>query len=372
MDASHRPVTVAVTAALAREGHAPDAAQRTALEALDALAAALVPREATLLERLHRALPTGLGGGAVAGGIRGLYLWGGVGRGKTLLMDGFFEQAAEPRKLRLHFHRFMREVHRALAALHAERDPLNKVADDLAARARLLCFDELYVSDIGDAMLLGGLFERLFTRGVTLVATSNQPPGELYKDGLQRARFLPAIAALEARCRVLAVDGGVDYRLRALEAAELWHQPLDAGADAGLARAFHQVAGGPGIEGGALEVEDRAIPLRRHTDGVAWFDFTALCEGPRSAADYVELAREHHTVLISGVPKLGPERDDAARRFVGLVDECYDRCVKLICSAEAPIEQLYAGERLAFEFRRTQSRLREMQSREYLGREHRG
>jgi cell division protein ZapE len=366
------PVREAIVAALAAEGHAPDAAQLAALEALDALAAALAPRPATLAERARAALGPLLGRGPRHPPVRGLYLHGGVGRGKTLLMDGFFERVAEPRKLRLHFHRFMREVHRALAALHEERDPLARVADDLAARARLLCFDELFVSDIGDAMLLGGLFERLFARGVTLVATSNVPPSELYRDGLQRARFLPAIAALERHTRVLAVDGGVDYRLRALEAAELWHQPLDAGADASLARSFHQVAGGHGVEGGTLEVEGRAIPLRRRTDGVAWFDFAALCEGPRSAADYVELAREHHTVLVSGVPVLGPDRDDAARRFIALVDECYDRSVKLICSAAAPIDRLYAGERLAFEFRRAASRLAEMQSHEYLAREHRG
>lgn len=373
MDAASREaVSRAVAAALAREGHAPDAAQRVALEALDALAAALVPRPPSPGDRARRLLERLLGRPPRHPPLRGLYLWGGVGRGKTLLMDGFFAEVAEPRKLRLHFHRFMREVHRALAALPDQRDPLASVADDLAGRARLLCFDELFVSDIGDAMLLGGLFERLFARGVTLVATSNVPPADLYRDGLQRARFLPAIAALERHCRVLAVDGGVDYRLRALEQAELWHQPLDAGADASLTRSFHGIAGGDGIAGGALEVEGRAIPLRRRTDGVAWFEFDALCEGPRSAADYVELAREHHTLLVSGVPAMGADRDDAARRFIALVDECYDHGVKLVCSAAAPIERLYAGERLAFEFRRTASRLREMQSREYLARQHRG
>lgn len=354
----------AVRATLAVEGHAPDAAQLSALEALDSLAVRLAPRPTTLLAslsgRLRRAPP-----------LAGLYLWGGVGRGKTLLMDHFFECVAEPRKLRLHFHRFMREVHRALAALEQERDPLARVADDLAARARLVCFDEFFVTDIGDAMLLGGLFERLFARGVTLVATSNVPPAELYRDGLQRVRFLPAIAALERHCQVLAVDGGVDYRLRALAGAELWHQPLGATADASLLHSFHCVAGGPGTADGALEVEGRLIPTRRRAEGVSWFAFEALCAGPRSAADYVELAREHHTLLLSDVPRFGADRDDAARRFIALVDEAYDRCVTLIVSAAAPIEQLYTGERLAFEFRRTVSRLREMQSDEYLGREHR-
>ena len=367
------PVRDAVAAHLAAQhqetGHAPDSAQLMALHELDALAAKLIPRAPSLIDRLLRALrpdPAPL-----HPPLTGLYLWGSVGRGKTLLMDHFFDCVAEPRKLRLHFHRFMREVHRELATLPQERDPLARVADRIAGRARLLCFDELFVTDIGDAMLLGGLFERLFARGVTLVATSNVAPQDLYRDGLQRARFLPAIAALERHCRVVAVEGGTDYRLRALAGAELWHQPLDAGADAALNDAFQRIAGSDGSAGGALEIEGRPIALLRRAEGVAWFEFAALCEGPRATADYIELAREHHTVLVSGVPRFDAGRDDAARRFIALVDEAYDRNVKLVASAAVPIEQLYAGERLAFEFRRTISRLIEMQSLEYLGRAHR-
>jgi cell division protein ZapE len=351
-------------AELAATGATADAAQRAALARLDALHAALAARPvAGLLERLGLRAPPPA--------PRGLYLWGGVGRGKTLLMDAFHHGLAEPRKLRLHFHRFMQEVHRELKSLKQERDPLELVAERLAARARVICFDEFHVADIADAMILGNLFAGLFARSTVLVATSNLPPVELYRDGLQRARFLPAIALIERHCEVLNVDGGVDYRLRALERAELYHTPLDAEADASLARSFRALAGHDGRADQALEIEGRPIAVRRLAAGVAWFDFAALCDGPRAAADYIELARLHHTVLVSGVPAFDPLHENQARRFIALVDELYDRGVKLVLSAAAPLAGLYRGERLGFEFERTKSRLLEMQSHEYLAREHR-
>ena len=357
----------ATRAALAADGAAPDAAQLAALERLDAIAAALEAGAPTLLGRLRDLLD----GPSRHPPVRGLYLWGSVGRGKTLLMDCFFGALGERRKLRLHFHRFMREVHAELKALGAMQDPLDAVAARLAARAKVICFDEFHVADIADAMILGTLFERLFARGVTLVATSNVAPAGLYRDGLQRARFLPAIALLERHCEVLAVDGGADYRLRALTRAELFHAPLGAAADAALSQAFRLIAGSDGVAGGSIVVEGRPIPTQRRAEGVVWFEFAALCGGPRAAADYIDLACENHTVVVAGVPAFDATRDDEARRFIALVDEFYDRAVKLVLSAAVPIGELYRGERLAFEFERTHSRLLEMQSAEYLARPHR-
>lgn len=303
--------------------------------------------------------------------IQGLYFWGGVGRGKTYLMDVFYECLPFERKLRAHFHRFMQRVQRELRALAGEKNPLQLIARKLADETRVICFDEFFVSDIADAMILGGLFQSLFGHGVTLVATSNIVPDDLYKDGLQRARFLPAIALLKQHTLVLNVDGGTDYRLRTLEQAELYHCPLDAAADAGLQRSFEALAPEPGLDNQALEVEGRQIRARRVADDVAWFDFAELCDGPRSQNDYIELAREFHAVLVGGIPQLGGERDDQARRFINLVDEFYDRNVKLVVAAAVPLAELYAGGRLGFEFERTRSRLLEMQSHEYLERPHR-
>lgn len=305
--------------------------------------------------------------------VRGLYFWGGVGRGKTYLMDNFFESLPFEQKLRAHFHRFMRRVHAELKKLDGKKNPLKLVADTIAAEARVICFDEFFVSDITDAMILGTLMEELFARGVTLVATSNIVPNGLYKDGLQRARFLPAIELLNKHTLVVNVDGGVDYRLRSLEQAELYHYPLDIAADESLMCSFKSLvqAGAEVRKQSEVEVEGRAILSRYISEGIIWFDFVDLCDGPRSQNDYIELAREYHTVILSNVPGLGREKDDQARRFVNLVDEFYDRQVKLIISAERPLAELYSTGKLDFEFQRTVSRLLEMQSHEYLSRPHR-
>lgn len=301
---------------------------------------------------------------------RGLYIWGGVGRGKTMLMDWFFASLGPGIGLRMHFHRFMQRVHHDLDTFKGIANPLHKVADGFAAEGRVLCFDEFFVSDIGDAMLLGELMKALFERGVLLVATSNVEPRRLYENGLQRSRFLPAIDLIETHCEVHWLDGPVDYRLRVLEKAELFHWPLDAAADESLQRSFQALATDVPKEHVELIVESRTIIARKIADDVAWFDFSAVCEGPRSQNDYIELAREFHTVLLSDVPIFTTRKEDAARRFISLVDEFYDRSVKLIISAAAPIADLYQGDRLRFEFDRTQSRLLEMQSQDYLGRLH--
>ena len=288
-------------------------------------------------------------------------------------MDNFFESLPFEQKLRAHFHRFMRGVQAEHKKLGGKKNPLKLVADTIAAEARVICFDEFFVSDITDAMILGTLMEELFARGVTLVATSNIVPDGLYKDGLQRARFLPAIDLLNKHTLVVNVDGGVDYRLRALEQAELYHYPLDAAADESLMCSFKSLAP-KGAEIHAqqeIEVEGRMIPTRYISEGIIWFDFVGLCDGPRSQNDYIELAREYHTVILSNVPGLGRDKDDQARRFVNLVDEFYDRQVKLVISAERPLDELYSTGKLDFEFQRTVSRLLEMQSREYLARPHR-
>ena len=305
--------------------------------------------------------------------VKGLYFWGGVGRGKTYLMDAFYDSLPIENKLRAHFHRFMQRVHKELTLLDGQKNPLSTIASKLVQEAKVICFDEFFVSDITDAMILGGLFEELFGRGVTLVATSNIIPDGLYADGLQRSRFLPAIALINEHTEVVNVDGGVDYRLRVLEQAELYHYPLDAEADESLKRSFTNL--NPDAEhilfDEPLEIERRHIIARCVSDDVVWFDFMAICDGPRSQNDYIELAREFHAVLISDVPQMGLLTDDLARRFINMVDEFYDRNVKLVMSAAAPLDQLYLGGKLNFEFERTQSRLLEMQSHDYLAREHR-
>jgi cell division protein ZapE len=364
-------LTARYHAELARHGFAADAAQLAAVARLEALHARLA-RAARRERSLWWRLGVALGRVQPRRAVKGLYLWGGVGRGKTLLMDLFCAALEVPAR-RAHFHRFMHDVHARLTVLRplALEDPLARIAADLAAETRVLCFDELYVTDIADAMLLAGLFGGLIARGVTLVVTSNVPPQELYRDGLQRSRFLPAIALLERATQVLEVDAGVDYRLRQLERAPLYLEDGGAAADAALAERFAAIAGGAGSAGGVIEIEDRRLPVRRRAAGAIWFDFGALCAGPRATADYIEIARQHHTVAISGVPRFDAAHDDEARRFIAVIDEFYERGVKLVVSAAAPPDQLYGGERLAHEFRRTASRLAEMQSHDYLARPHR-
>ncbi len=303
--------------------------------------------------------------------VSGLYFWGGVGRGKTYLMDLFFDSLPFPQKQRMHFHRFMRHVHREMRTLQGQANPLRLIARRFAQQARVLCFDEFFVSDITDAMILANLLEALFEEGVVLVATSNVAPDRLYENGLQRSKFLPAIELIKANTRVLNVDGGVDYRLRALVSAEIYHTPLDADADVSLRRSFMAMSTEHFAENEVLEIEGRNINSRMTGEGIAWFDFAALCEGPRSQNDYIELAMIYQTVLVSNIPVFTVRNEDAARRFISLVDEFYDHGVKLILSAAAPILSLYQGERVKFEFQRTESRLQEMQSQEYLAREHR-
>ncbi|MFL0810174.1 MAG: AFG1 family ATPase [Agarilytica sp.] len=300
--------------------------------------------------------------------IQGLYFWGGVGRGKTYLMDTFFEALPFEEKKRTHFHRFMRSVHKALKKLPDQSDPLESVAEKMAGQFKVLCFDEFFVADITDAMILAGLLDALFRRGVVLVATSNIEPEGLYKDGLQRARFLPAIDLLNRHTTIVNVDGGIDYRLRTLEQASLYHAPANTHAHAALEKFFWDLVPDHDAicEGIEIEVEGRSIPAIKEAEDVVWFDFMAVCDGPRSQVDYIELAREYHAVFVENVPMLGASNDDQARRFIYLVDEFYDRNVKLIISAEKPIHELYRKGRLSFEFDRTISRIQEMQSKDYL------
>lgn len=368
-------------AVLAASGHAPDAAQLQAVGRLDALlhqlqaAAAHHGSGATWWRAALRSVGLGRlipGATARPTAIPGLYLHGGVGRGKTFLMDLFHAALPPVPARRVHFNRFMQEVHARLRALNDLPDPLQQIAQDLAREVRVLCFDELHVNDIADAMLLGGLFTGLVEAGTTLVFTSNVPPAGLYRDGLQRARFLPAIALLEQHCEVLTVDGGQDYRLRELERAPLYLDSAAPDTAVALAARFHTLTGtNPAAEtSNAIELAGRRVPCAGQAGDVIWFTFNALCDGPRGQADYIELAGAYSTVLLQDIPVLGPEQDNAARRLVSLVDEFYDRGVKLVVSAAAPPTALYTGERLAFEFQRTASRLLEMQSHDYLARPH--
>jgi cell division protein ZapE len=347
---------------------APDAAQARTMEAL---------------QRLHRdllrAAPPARGwrrkiaslAGRESQPVRGIYLWGSVGRGKTFMMDLFYGCLPFDDKLRRHFHRFMADVHERLKGLRDREEPLDALADELAAETRIVCFDELAVTDIADAMILGNLFSALFARGVTLATTSNIEPDKLYRDGLQRQRFLPTIALLKRHTEVIHVDGLVDYRLRVLERADVFQTPSGERADERLAEYFDAIAPDEGDHGGALELFGRKIDYLRAADGVIWFDFAQICDGPRSPDDYIELSRLYQTVLISNVPRFDITLENQARRFIALVDEFYDRRVKLILSAAAPVEALYAGEKLRHDFERTRSRLEEMQSHDYLAAEHR-
>lgn len=296
---------------------------------------------------------------------RGVYMWGGVGRGKSFLMDCFFQAVPLQRKTRLHFHEFMREVHRELQELKGTQDPLKVLGERIARRFRLICFDEFHVADVTDAMILYRLLESMFQHRVSIVTTSNFEPDGLYPNGLHRDRILPAIALLKQNLEVLNVDAGTDYRQRTLEQVQLYHCPLGHAADAAMEHAFAELAEAR-EEPPVLNIEHRQLRSRRRAGGVVWFDFATLCGGPRSQNDYLEIASRFHTVLVSGVPQMPPRLASEARRFTWLVDVLYDRRVKLILSAAVPAEQLYTEGPLAHEFPRTVSRLREMQSAEFL------
>lgn len=345
-----------------------DSAQERVMRQLDDLCSRLLVRVAerkTLRVRARMLM------GRPAAPERGLYIWGGVGRGKTHLVDTFYDSLALERKLRVHFHRFMQRVHAALTQHSGAKNPLEVVADDIADEALVLCFDEFFVSDIGDAMILGGLIDALFRRGVTLVTTSNIPPQELYRDGLQRSRFLPAIALLEQHLTVTHLEAATDYRFRTLQRADLWHVPHDRTAAEALSAYFSSLTGREAGDPRSVDINQRPLTLLADAPGVAWATFSTLCEEPRGAVDYVEMAREYHTVLIEQIPLLGRDKEDAARRFINLVDEFYDRNVKLIATGAQAPEALYDGSRLRFEFDRTVSRLQEMRTEEYLKAEHR-
>jgi cell division protein ZapE len=359
----------AYDALVAKEGFARDRHQEHAADKLDDLRSRLVgnPREFTYwTRRLRRLLP----GQSALTPVRGIYLWGGVGRGKTLLMDLFYEGLPFPDRERSHFHRFMRDAHDELRKLKDRTYPLESVAHHIARRTRIICFDEFQVSDIADAMILGTLLDALFRRGVTLVATSNVAPRDLYQGGLQRERFQPAISLIERHSSVLHLEGSTDYRLRQLQQAPIYLASTAADTPERLSRLFSSVAGGHGSDDGMATVEHRRIRCVRRSEAVLWFEFREVCEGPRSQNDYIELARLCHTLIVANVPVFTAAHDNAARRFIALVDELYDRNVNLIVSAAAPPHELYCGEKLRFDFQRTASRLIEMQAEAYLARAH--
>ncbi|HWG77934.1 MAG TPA: cell division protein ZapE [Steroidobacteraceae bacterium] len=355
---------------LAARGYRADEAQLKALAELEGLRRQILarPKRGTLARLLGRRARGGAGVAEGPGG--GVYLWGAVGRGKTWLMDLFCASLPGEAR-RLHFHHFMREVHALLGRLRQRRDPLPVVAGALAARSTVLCLDELFVADIADAMILGGLFEALLCADVALVITSNTAPGQLYRDGLQRARFLPAIELLERKLRIVELDGAVDYRLRELKRRSIYLSSQSPDTPARLAALFEALATRGSQSRRDLLIQGRSLHAFRRSGEVVWFSFATLCEGARSQNDYVELAEDFHTVLLSEVPVFAePQQEDAARRFVALVDELYDQGVKLIVSAAASPETLYRGERLRETFQRTVSRLTEMQSEAYLARPH--
>ncbi len=348
---------------LKERGYKSDPAQRAAAQRLQGLYTELIgfkaARRGTLRKRFARPKQP-----------RSVYFWGGVGRGKSFLMDCFYDSVPYKRKRRVHFHAFMQEVQNDLRKLNHEPDPLQKVADRIAQEARLLCFDEFHVSDIADAMILGRLLEALFERGTIFVMTSNYPPDGLYPNGLQRINFLPTIEFIKQRFDVLEVDHGTDYRLRTLETIQAFLVPGDDAADARLAEDFYKIAGTEG-ETGEVEILERQLKVQRKAAGVIWFDFETLCDGPRSQNDYLEIAREHHTLILSRVPRMNAGMASQARRFTWLIDVLYDHRVKLLMSADCEAYDLYREGHQANEFQRTVSRLIEMRSRDYLAEPHR-
>lgn len=360
--------------ALQEGSHQPDDVQRDAVNRLEKIFQALTSRstEAAPAGGLKAAFGRLLGKKEPQAitPVRGLYMWGGVGRGKTWLMDLFYQSLPGTRKQRLHFHRFMLRVHEELTALQGQSDPLDIVAERFKAETDVLCFDEFFVSDITDAMLLGGLMKALFARGITLVATSNIPPDELYRNGLQRARFLPAIDAIKQHCDIMNVDAGVDYRLRTLTQAHLWLSPLNDDTRQQMDKLWLALAGAKRENATELEINHRPLPTLGMANQTLAVSFATLCVDARSQHDYIALSRLFHTVMLFDVPVMTMLMESEARRFIALVDEFYERHVKLVVSAAVPLYEVYQGERLKFEFQRCLSRLQEMQSEEYLKREH--
>jgi cell division protein ZapE len=348
---------------LLARGYSSDPAQLRAVQALNVCAREWTQfreRRSNALKKLinHPPIP------------RGVYMYGGVGRGKSFLMDCFYNAVPLKRKTRLHFHEFMREVHRELAAMHGTVNPLNLLAKRMALKYRLICFDEFHVSDVTDAMILHRLLAALFEQGVGLVTTSNFKPDDLYPNGLHRDRILPAIALLNTRLQVINVDNGTDYRGQTMAQLALYQTPLGEASEAAMEDAFERLAETQD-EDPVLQIESRKIHARRKAGGLVWFDFKTLCGGPRSQNDYLELASQFHTVLLSDVPQMPPRMSSEARRFTWLVDVLYDRRVKLIMSAEVPAAELYTEGQMANEFTRTVSRIQEMQSAEFLALERR-
>ena len=370
-DAGARTLREIYERQIAERGFRADPAQLAIVSRLEELRSRLIAAQHAD-DSMGRRLLRAIGRRGTPAAERGLYLWGAVGRGKTWLMDLFFQSLPFPERRRRHFHRFMHDVHAELKTLREVEAPLETVAERLAAEVRVLCFDELFVTDIADAMILGGLFGGLFRRGVTLVATSNVPPDDLYRDGLQRQRFLPAIELIERHVDVVAAGGDRDYRLRQLTQAGTYLPSANSNTAARLRALFAELSDYADASDGTVEIEGRPIAVVRQSEGAVWFEFDALCGGPRSQDDYIEIARNYQSVVVSNVPVMDTLRENEARRFVALVDELYDRRVKLVISAAASPAQLYRGERLLLEFQRTVSRLTEMQSEEYLAREHRG
>lgn len=355
---------------IAENGFQRDEAQHQAVAALDKLYHAIVDFQSTPTPQLSKWQKLMGKKAPTPKPPKGLYFWGGVGRGKTYLMDAFFDALPTERKMRVHFHRFMYRVHDELKRLGDVENPLSSVAEKFKKEADVVCFDEFFVSDITDAMILATLLQEMFKRQMVLVATSNIEPQNLYRNGLQRARFLPAIDMILQRCDVLNVDSGVDYRLRTLEQAEIYHHPLDEQATLNLNKYYQQLAGERKSVAHQIEINHRHIDVIEASDGVLHASFAQLCQTMRSQNDYIELSRIYHTVLLADVKQMSGKIDDAARRFIALVDEFYERNVKLIVSAEVPMDSLYTQGQLEFEFKRCLSRLTEMQSHEYLTREH--
>ncbi|ALH96251.1 cell division protein ZapE [Acinetobacter equi] len=341
----------------------PDDAQAQAVHELDRVWQELIQRYKSSKRVFHRFRKVT--------SPKGVYMWGGVGRGKTWLMDQFFDSIPFRRKTRMHFHHFMQYVHKELNKLSGQRNPLDTVADQIYKDAVVICFDEFFVSNVTDAMILSDLFQKLFARGITLVATSNIAPEGLYKNGIHRDRFLPTIELVQKNCAILNVDAGVDYRLRVLKQAQLFKSPLNAENEAWMAERFKALTQTQVVSTSAIQINNRIVETLGHTDDVLWCDFSELCFKPRSPADFIEIANIYNTVLVSNVPKLNDFLSEGTRRFIYLVDEFYDRGVKLLLTSDDTIIEIYEGERLAFEIERTRSRLLEMQSDDYLNSAHR-